>query len=150
MVLLHTVLEEEYGFGLGREPLSDAVSVVAAHHRYHPVREYLAGLRWDGTGRLDEWLTTYCGAEDSIYTRGVGSRWMLAAVARAMEPGCKVDNVLLLEGAQGVKKSGVPEVLGGAWTADSLPSLTTKDAASYLRGVWIVELAELAGLHRTE
>jgi len=150
VVLLHTVLEEEYGFALGREPLSDAVSVVAAHHRYHPVREYLAGLRWDGTGRLDTWLTTYCGAEDSIYTRGVGSRWMLAAVARAMEPGCKVDNVLLLEGAQGVKKSGVPEVLGGAWTADSLPSLTTKDAASYLRGVWIVELAELAGLRRTE
>lgn len=150
VVLLHTVLEEEYGFALGREPLADAVSVVAAHHRYHPVREYLEGLAWDGAGRLDAWLTTYCGAEDGIYTRGVGSRWMLAAVARAMEPGCKVDNVLLLEGAQGVKKSGVPEVLGGAWTADSLPSLTTKDAASYLRGVWIVELAELAGLHRTE
>ncbi len=150
VVLLHTVLEEEYGFPLGREPLSDAVSVVAAQHRYHPVREYLAGLSWDGTGRLDEWLTTYCGAEDGLYTRGVASRWMLAAVARAMEPGCKVDNVLLLEGGQGGKKSTLCEVLGGKWTADSLPSLTTKDAASYLRGVWIVELAELAGLHRTE
>lgn len=150
VVLLHTVLEEEYRFGLAREPLRNAVAFAAAHQRYHPVREYLAGLRWDGEARLDAWLAAYCGAEDDAYTRAVAARWMIAAVARASRPGCKVDNVLLLEGEQGIKKSTVAEVLGGDWSADSLPPLTTKDAASYLRGVWIVEMAELAGLRRAE
>ena len=150
VVLLHTLLEEEYGFALNREALWDALSVVAQHHRYHPVREYLGGLSWDGEERVDQWLSRFCAAADTPYTRAVGARWLIAAVARASKPGCKVDNVLLLEGEQGIKKSTVAEILGGRWTADGLPPLTTKDASSYLRGLWIVELAELAGLRRGE
>jgi predicted P-loop ATPase len=151
-----------------------AVEMVASHHRHHAVREYLDGLIWDGTPRLDMWLETYVGAridiqtldaelsEDDLnreeptpsekyatYLRSVGPKWMIAAVARVYRPGCKVDHVIVLEGPQGCGKSTCFRILAGNdWFADEISDLGTKDSAQDLRGKWIVELAEVAALKR--
>ena len=65
-----------------------AVQLVASGRPHHPIRDYLGGLRWDGTKRLDTWAITYLGAEDNAYSRVVGRSWLISAVARAYEPGC--------------------------------------------------------------
>jgi len=127
-----------------------AVEVVAKEHRIHPVREYLQSLTWDGTSRLRSWLTTYLGVEPSSYAMAVGTRWMISAVARIFSPGVKADTCLILEGPQGIKKSTALRVLGAPWFTDQIAELGSKDAALQIRGVWIVEIAELDSMARTE
>ena len=137
-------------FGLG-DVLSAAVAVARARP-HHPVRDYLEGcLPWDGVPRLSDWLARYAGAEDTDHARRV-SRWFLvSAVARVMEPGCKTDHMLLLIGRQGIGKSTVAATLAGqAWFRDGLSDLRTKDAELDLAGVWFVEIAELEALRNAE
>jgi predicted P-loop ATPase len=128
-------------------------AVQAAAHRltYHPIRDYLCSLAWDKTTRLDTWLTTYCGVEDTPYTRAVARTTLLGAVSRVERPGSKVDTAPVLIGPQGIGKSTTWRVLcGDAWFSDTLPDLHDKDAMQALRGKWIIELGELATLHRSE
>lgn len=127
-----------------------AVETVARDREFHPVREYLDGLEWDGVARLDRWLTTYLGAADSVYVRAVGARWLISAVARIYVPGCQVDCALILEGPQGIRKSSALAVLARPWFTDRLSELGSKDAAIETRGVWIIELAELDTMSRAE
>jgi len=138
--------------------LAGAVDMIAEQRSYDPVCEYLEPLTWDGTPRLDGMLIGYFGAAvgDEVdagarYLAAVGSAWMISAVARAYSPGAKADHVLTLVGEQGCGKSTALRVLAGdQWFADSLPDVGGKDAADYVRGPWIVELAELAALRRAE
>ena len=132
------------------EIASQAVQTVAAQHRVHPVRQYLETLRWDRIPRLDRWLATYLGVEESNYSYAVGTRWMLSAVARIYQPGAKADCCLILEGPQGIKKSTALRTLAGEYFTDELADLGSKDAALQLSGVWIVELSELDSLARSE
>jgi predicted P-loop ATPase len=97
---------------------------------------------------LDRWASCYLGAEDTPYERAVTTRWLISAVARIFEPGCKADCVLIFEGRQGLGKSTALRILGGEWFADEIAVLGTKDAAMQVAGVWIVELAELDSLTR--
>lgn len=127
-----------------------AVETVARDREFHPVREYLDGLEWDGTTRLDRWLTTYLGAADSVYVRAVGARWLISAVARIYVPGCQADCALILEGPQGIRKSSALAALARPWFTDRLSELGSKDAAIETRGVWIIELAELDTMSRAE
>ena len=129
---------------------AQAVQAVAYRRRFHPVRDYLNGRKWDGIRRIDSWLIDYLGVAPSEYAAAVGARWLIAAVARIMRPGCKVDNCLILEGSQGLFKSKVVDALAGDWRTDGVPDLHSKDAAVQLNGVWIVELAELDSLTRAE
>lgn len=127
----------------------DALRKVCGEYPFDPLTDYLEGLRWDGIARLPSWLIRYCGAEVSPYTCEVGIRWCIAAVARAFEPGCKADHMLVLESTQGMRKSTALATLAGAeWFSDSLPPMQTKDASSFLRGRWIVEVAELEAMRR--
>ena len=136
-------------------PKADAQNVIAAvrkvatENTFDPLRGYLNGLKWDGRPRLASWLATYCGVEPSDYTSEVGKRWAISAIARAMKPGCKADCMLVLEGAQGRRKSTALAALAGEdWFSDALPQMGTKDASSYLRGKWIIEVAELEAMRR--
>jgi len=130
--------------------VSKAVTAVAREHQFHPVREYLDGLVWDGTKRLDGWLSLYCGAEPSDYAEAVGVKWMISAIARVRIPGVKVDHALILESVQGEGKSTAFSILGEPWFTDDVAQLGTKDAALGTSGVWIVELAELDAMNRAE
>jgi putative DNA primase/helicase len=138
----------EFGFAPRLEYIEQAVRVVARKRMFHPVREYLAGLAWDRVPRLDTWLATYFGAQQTPYSAGVGSRWLISAVARVLEPGCKVDCLIVLEGLQGIKKSSaILELMHDqAWFADTTLDLGNKDSYQNLRRVWVYEMQELASL----
>lgn len=98
-----------------------AIEATAQKNAYHPIRDWLAGLVWDGTERLDTWLSDYLGAEDTPYTAGIGRLFMIGMVARIMKPGCKNDYMLILEGSQGIRKSSACRALaGGKYFSDSL------------------------------
>jgi predicted P-loop ATPase len=133
-----------------RSIAGEAVETVAHDRSFHPVREYLDGLAWDGVPRIEQWITTYCHGKDSAYVRAVGSRWLLSAVARIYEPGCKADCVLIFEGDQGARKSQAFSALARPWFSDRLSDLGSKDAALECAGVWIIEIAELDSLSRAE
>ena len=94
---------------------------------------------------------TYLGRRDTPLNRAIGSRWMISAVARIMQPGAKVDHMLILEGPQGTKKSSALKMLAGAdWFTDELAEIGSKDAAQQMRGIWIIEIAELDAISRAE
>jgi putative DNA primase/helicase len=140
-------INSEVGFAPRSEYVEQAIQVISRRNAYHPVREYLESLVWDRTPRLDQWLHVHMGAKDDDYSRAIGSRWLISAVARVMAPGCKVDCLLVLEGAQGAGKSTALAVLAGAdWFADSPLDIGNKDSLQNLRRKWIYEIAELASL----
>lgn len=150
---LRTYLEKTYGIShVGA--IEDAKAAVSARHAFHPVRDYLRSLAWDGIPRADTLLIDYMGAEDNIYTREAGRKFLASAVARVMEPGCKVDHTLVLIGPQGMKKSSFLRTLAGdEWFNDSPPDiggLNEKAAFEALRGAWIIEFGELKGMRRAD
>lgn len=130
--------------------VKDAWMTVAKHHGYHPVKSYLNAITWDGTKRIDSWLIDHMGAEDTKLHQQFGAKFLISAVARIFNPGCKVDTVLVLEGPQGLKKSQALQALANGWYTDHIPDLTSKDAAIQIQGVWIVEHAEFDKLGRAE
>lgn len=137
---------------LSKDTMHQAVQRRASEREFHPVRDYLDGLRWDGTKRLDRWLSYYLGAVHTPYTAGIGRMFMIAMVARVMRPGCKADYMLVLEGPQGARKSTACGILAGAWFSDSLPDLRSggKDVAQHLNGKWLIEVAEMSALDKAE
>ncbi len=132
--------------------VEDALRAEAERHRFHPVRDWLAGLHWDGTPRLDTWLSPAFGVTNTPYTAAVGAKLLIAAVRRVRQPGCKFDTMAIFEGAQGIGKSRtIRRLFGEEWFTDSLPpDLKSKDSAQAVLGVWCIELAEIAHLIRTE
>jgi putative DNA primase/helicase len=143
-------LAEQYNLRVKSGSVVEAVLLVAANNAWHPVRDYLTTLEWDGTSRLDFWLHQALGVENTVYSMKVAARWMISAVARVMAPGCKADSVLILEGGQGEGKSTALSVLGGSWFMDSPINLGDKDAFQAIRGKWIVELGELDSFNKSE
>lgn len=131
---------------------------VARDNAYDPIREYLFNLVWDGKPRIASFLADFCRAElvddagndVSEFVSMVSERWFIGAINRALHPGCKMDNVLVLEGEEERKKSMVFDVLGGAFFSDSRISLDDKDSKLLAARTWIVELAELGAMKRTE
>lgn len=144
--------ERVYGIWSPTKFKDALLAVVAAERIYHPIKDYFAGLTWDGVPRLDSLLIDYCGAEDTLYTRAVTRKTLCAAVARVYEPGRKFDSILVLSGPQGIGKSTFFAKLGGAWYSDSLAISDMKDktAAEKLQGYWILELGELAGIKKVD
>lgn len=134
----------------GKGIIDDALQEVTQDNKFHPVREYLKGLTWDGECRLDTLFIDYIGAEDTEYIRAVTRKWMCGAVARVMDPGVKFDTAIVLYGAQGLGKSLILERLGRKWFNNSLVDIKTKDALEQIQGSWIVELAELAPTYKND
>jgi predicted P-loop ATPase len=128
-----------------KDKVLDAVMVVAREQAFHPVRDYLEALAWDGVPRLATWLQTYLGVKDSPYVQAIGPRFLISAVARIYNPGARVDHVLVWEGPQGVRKSTAVKTLAPQpdWVADQLSSVTNKDAKMEVAGIWIIEIPEM-------
>lgn len=128
-----------------------SVIAVARNIVVHPVRDYLKSLSWDGAPRLDTWAMAYLGVEDTALNRAMAALWLVAAVARIMQPGCKADHMLILEGPQGIRKSTALKILASEpWFTDELAELGSKDAAQQMRGVWIIEMAELDAMGQAD
>jgi len=146
---LRHYLEHTYNI-TGKERIFDAVALHANKHTFNEVRNYLAGLEWDGVKRLDTLLVDYLGAQDNVYTRAVIRKSLAAAVARVMTPGCKYDYMPILAGPQGIGKSTFLRLLGLRWYSDSLQTFEGKEASEMIQGIWINELGELNGLSKSE
>ena len=124
-----------------------AVQIVAGEHGFHPVRDYLDGLHWDGEPRLEVLLPAIFGADPTAYVQAVFRYFPIGSVARIYEPGVKMDVMLVLEGRQGVRKStAVRELYGEPFTAEDLPDITSKDAAITVGSAWCIEVAELSAM----
>jgi predicted P-loop ATPase len=128
---------------LGKNTTYDAIDKHARDHSFHPVQDYLNGLRWDGTDRVRTWLCDYLGAKQGEYTEEVGKMFLVSMVARVMQPGCQADYMVVLEGPQGWHKSRALAILGGNYFDDHMPELHSKDASQHLRGKWLVEWADM-------
>ena len=134
----------------GKGIIDDALQEVTQDNKFHPVRQYLTGLTWDGECRVDTLFIDYIGAEDTDYIRAVTRKWMCGAIARVMEPGVKFDTAIVLYGSQGLGKSLILERLGRKWFNNSLVDIKTKDALEQIQGSWINELAELAPTYKND
>ncbi len=147
---LFSLIQADYGLK-SRQDFADALKNVSMRNKFHPVRELLDSLTWDGKEHIRSLLPEYLGAEDSDYTYQVMRLWMLGAVSRVYKPGSKFDYTMILQGSQGIGKSTFLKQLAmdDSWFNDSLDSLDSDKAVQSLTGSWIIELAELKSLART-
>ena len=146
---LRIYLDETYGV-TGKDKIKDAKDAVLTRHKLHPIREYLNGLVWDGTPRLDTLIIDYLGVEDTALNRAMTRKHFVAAVARVMNPGCKYDYCLIVTGAEGIGKSTLFSVMGGEWFNDSLVTMEGKSGMEQARGGWVIELPELGSIKRSD
>lgn len=146
---LRAWLEERYEV-TGKDKIKDAKDVVLTRHRKHPIREYLNALQWDGTPRLEKLIIDYIGADDTELNREMTKKHFTAAVARIMNPGCKYDYCLIMTGPEGVGKSTLLSIMGGDWFNDSITTTEGKEGMEQLRRAWLVELAELSSIKRSD
>lgn len=130
--------------------LNDAIEQVSSDNAFHPIKLYLESLTWDGVPRIDSFLVDYMGAEDNAYTREAFRKMLLAAVTRIYEPGRKFDTALVFYSEQGVGKSTFIQRLSKGWFNDSLTNLSGKESYEAIQFAWLVELAELSALRKSD
>ena len=147
---LFHLIQQDYGLN-SRQDLMDALKVVADRHVYHPVKELLESIEWDGEDHIRPLLVDYLGAEDNDYNHQVMQLFLQGAIRRIYEPGCKYDYCMIIAGPQGIGKSTFLRKLAlrDEWFTDSLDSLDGDKAVQVILGIWIAELGELTSLGRT-
>lgn len=144
-----------YGIKVGKELVHDAVRLAARVNSFHPIREFLLDCDKNAEetpGCIDTVLIDYFHAEDNVYTRQASRKMLIAAVARVMEPGCKFDFAMILEGEQGLGKStGIKRLFGESYFGEIDANLSDrKQTAEQMAGKWALELPELSSLNKGE
>lgn len=142
-------IKRTFGFLPNKDFYYDVSNNLARANRYHPIKKYLSGLKWDGVPRLNRWLVECAGAADTEYVQAVSSIVLIAAVRRIKEPGCKFDEMLILESEQGLQKSTALSLLcvDREWFSDDLPlDVEAKELIERTAGKWIIEASELQGM----
>lgn len=150
--LLNLQIQRYYRLSVATERVREVMMVICREHPYHPVREWLERLGWDGVPRMGSLLAKYAGADDTPLNTAISRKWMLSALARIMDPGCKVDTMMILVGIQGALKSTFFQALchDKAWFADTAIDIGDKDAFMALGGIWVYEIGELTALQGRE
>lgn len=146
---LRIYLEKKYTI-TGKDRIFDACNSVCHDNGFHPIKQYLESLEWDGVPRLDTVFIDNFACDDNEYVRTVTRKTLLAAVTRVYEPGCHFDTMLTLKGTQGCGKSSFLRKLSRGWFSDSLKDIKSKDALEGLQGVWIVEMGELTAMKKAD
>lgn len=130
------------------------ITHLAQDYKTNPIKLHLKAYRWDGTKRLDTWLPVFIGTKDTVYTRAIGRKWLISAVARGMDPGCQADHMLILEGKQGIGKSQALRIIGGQFYTEYSKSVAghgaQRDMVHVILGKLIVEMSELATLRKAD
>lgn len=128
----------------------NAFTEVVHRNSFHPIKMYMERQTWDGVERAERIFIDYLGAADTLYTRQVTRKMLLAAVKRLYAPGCKFDQMLVLVGPQGAGKSSLLAKLGREWFSDSLRTFENKEAGEHLQSGWIFEIGELSAMKKSE
>ncbi len=145
-----SVLFKDHFGRVGKEMVYDAMVKVGKENAFDSAIAYVSSIKWDGKDRLDHWLTNVYGVPDDVYHQAVASNWMKGLVKRIIEPGCKFDYVLVLEGEQGSRKSTSLAILGRDWHVETAMSTDSKDFFMQFQGKAIIEFSEGETLSRTE
>lgn len=132
--------------------LNEVVMHLASLNKWHPVRDYLNALTWDGVPRISTWLKDYAFAKaPEPYLSDISRKTLVAMVKRVMQPGCKFDHVLILEGNQGAGKSSLVRALAGdEWFSDTPLKIGDKDGIMEMQSKWVIELGELSTMSKTD
>lgn len=144
-IALKEFLQTRVDMRLKTSEIWEAVVFYARKFSYHPVRDYLLNLHWDGVDRLSGLLHRYLGSDDTELNRAVSRKILIAAVARVMQPGAKFDHLIVLEGEPGTGKSEFCKILGGEYHAEININTQSKDTILAYDGKWIVEFDDMAG-----
>lgn len=140
-----------YGIKLSDRDLRGAIDISAQSLSFHPVKQLLESVTWDGVPRCETLFIDYLGTKDNAYYRQAALLTLIGAVARVFRPGCKFDFVPILEGVQGKGKSTFVQVLGLEWYAELQGNVDdVKQMVESMQGSWILEIGELSTLHRSE
>lgn len=152
VLMLRAVIRDQFGFDPGTNHAFDAARQLCMGNTFDPVLTYLDGLRWDGVKRLDRWLQTYMGAEDTELNRWFGRLIMIAAVRRVREPGTKFDQIVVFESPEGYNKSTAIRLLAGAanFSDQTILGKSDKEQMELLQGCWLYEIAELSGISKAD
>lgn len=138
---------------IGQDTVLSGVMAYAYTNRRHPVKEWLAKVEWDRVPRIDTFLRDYMSAENTEFNRSASANFFVAMIARVFAPGCKVDNMVVLEGGQGVRKSSALKALCGKWFTECnepISNGSNKDFYAILQGKMLVEIAELDSFSRAD
>ncbi len=135
---------EKYGL-YSEKRIQAAIRIVANENRYHPIREYLNALQWDGTERIAHALHRFLGAAEDDFTAEALKLFLLGAINRIFHPGCKFELMLCLVGGQGAGKSTFFRLLAikDEWFSDDLRRLDDEKVFRKLQGHWIMEMSEM-------
>jgi putative DNA primase/helicase len=130
--------------------IDDSIALEFQKQSYHPVKDYLKALKWDGVERVDRLLIDYFGTADNAYTRESIRKMLVGSVARIFVPGIKFDLSMVIVGPQGCFKSSFIKILGGDWYSDTFMTVHGKEAFEQIQGVWLMEIAELSGFRKAD
>lgn len=147
------MLRLQRDIGLKRVSLktvTEAVKTFAFQHPRNCAQEYFESLVWDNNRRLASFCTLGFGAVESEHTQSVGRNFFRAMVLRVMFPGCQSDNCIVLEGAEGIRKTSALRIIGGEWFAQAGRDMESKDFYLGLRGKMLLEIAELDAIRKTD
>jgi Virulence-associated protein E len=149
---LRDVILARYRFDPGTVTMQEAAERACEENRFDPVLDYLDALQWDGQKRLDRWLVAYLNAEDTELNRTIGRLVLTAAVRRARQPGCKFDQIVVLEGVEGTNKSTAIELMAGKenFSDQTILGLDDRTQMECLKGKWLYEIADLSGMAKSE
>jgi len=147
---LRSFLSMTRRFDISDRDIINAVRTMARWKPYHPVREYIRTVDWDGIDRLETWLIDNTSMKDNKVNRAVSKITIMQAVARVFSPGCQADVVTILEGDQGIGKSSIVRILGGEWYGDVPIDPKNKDTCLATRTKWILEISEMAVTRKSD
>lgn len=143
-------ISKVHNFEPNKHLVAEACLLLSKRQSYHPVKRYIESAVWDSTARIDEWLIRSINCDDNCYTRMASSKFLIAAVNRVYNPGCKFDHMLILEGSQGIGKSTLVEIMAGDYYLDTNFENRDKDLVDSMRGVFMIEISELSGMNKKD
>jgi putative DNA primase/helicase len=150
--MLRVVIREKFDCDPGTTHVHDAAIQLCIQNKFDPVCDYLDGLTWDNVPQLDRLLITYMSAEDTPLNRQIGRLWLIAGARRARQPGCRFDQIPVLEGPEGLGKSQAIQILAGAdnFSDATILGLRDKEQQEAVRGRWLYEIPDLSGMGKSE
>jgi predicted P-loop ATPase len=151
-LMLRHMCRQAFEFDPGKNNMWDAVMLETRRNAFHPIKDYLRSLHWDGKQRIETWLTDYMGVDDSKLARAMSRLVLIASVRRIYKPGTKYDLMIVLESPEGFNKSSALRTLYGAenFSDQNILGVEDKQLHEALRGRWCLEAADLSGMRKAE